>query len=325
MTHHRSITELLAAASSRTPIVGGDGKSGVPMERVEVDGVRYVLKHLSPGDDWIMRLTGDQGFRPWRLWASPEWERLPGSIDPAVVDMERAGDRLTVLMRDVGEWLVPDDTTVIARARHRRFLDHMAELHATFWGWTDDLGLLPLARRYSWFSPEAIAPELARPVPPVPVALAAEGWSRLAERAPAMAAVVRRLHADPAPLVSALERTPRTLVHGDWKLSNLGTAPDGRTILLDWANPGAAPPLYDLAHYVCLNVHRIPGPPDDAIAAYRASLESRGIATARWWDEQLELCLLGHMLLLGWNKALDSDDELAWWERRVLGAARRLG
>ncbi len=323
MTRDRPIARLLAAATRREPLAAADGKSGARLERIEANGARYVVKRVSLGDDWIMRLTGDRSFRPWQLWTSPMWRLLPASIDPAVVDMERTGDLLTIVLLDVGEWLVADDAAVTP-AQHRRFLDHMADLHAAFWGWTDDLGLLPLARRYTWFSPEAIAAELARPAPPVPVTLAAEGWARLAERAPAMSALVRRLHADPAPLVSALARTPQTLVHGDWKLANLGTAPGGRTILLDWANPGAAPALYDLAHYICLNAHRIPGPADDAIGEYRESLEARGIGTEGWWDEQLELSLLGQMLLLGWKKAVEGDDELSWWARRVAAAANRL-
>ena len=35
---------------------------------------------------------------------------------------------------------------------------------------------------------------------------------------------------DPSPLVAALETTPLTFVHGNWKLSNFGCTDDGRTV-----------------------------------------------------------------------------------------------
>ena len=46
-------------------------------------------------------------------------------------------------------------------------------------------------------------------------------------------------------------------------MGNLGRHPDGRTILLDWAFPGRAPPATDLAWYVALNVERLPQSKDD--------------------------------------------------------------
>jgi len=54
------------------------------------------------------------------------------------------------------------------------------------------------------------------------------------------------------------------------------------------------------------------------IGTYRDALEAEGVDTDPWWDRQLSLCLLGVMLLLGWEKALDDDDaERAWWAARV--------
>jgi hypothetical protein len=47
-------------------------------------------------------------------------------------------------------------------------------------------------------------------------------------------------------------------VAADWKMGNLGTHPDGRTILLDWAFPGAGPARWDLCRYLALNRARLP-------------------------------------------------------------------
>ena len=117
--------------------------------------------------------------------------------------------------------------------------------------------------------------------------LVGEGWPRLAEVAPAAAAVVTPLARDPGPLVEALEGTPQTFVHSNWKLDNLGTDAAGRTVVLDWEQPGRGAPLSDLAWYLAINCRRLPQGKQDAIAAYRRALEEYGISTEAWWDRQL--------------------------------------
>ena len=181
------------------------------------------------------------------------------------------------------------------------------------------------ADRPTFFGPQQGASERARGgTAPVPTQLVPEGWERFAERVPDAAAIVTDLLAEPSPLVMGLTATPQTLVHGDWKAGNLGSHPDGRTILLDWAIPGIAPGCLDLAWYVCLNRARLPGSKEAAIATYRDGLERHGVDTTDWWDRQLSLSLLGIMLILGWEKALAEADELGWWEQRVLEGVRWL-
>ena len=54
-------------------------------------------------------------------------------------------------------------------------------------------------------------------------------------------------------------------------------------------------------------------------------LEACGIDTEPWWDRQLALCLLGAMVLFGWEKALGGyDEELAWWETKIMPGAALL-
>ena len=48
-----AIDELLAGATERTPLVADDGKSGVPIERVVIDGQRYIAKHMEVAGDWL--------------------------------------------------------------------------------------------------------------------------------------------------------------------------------------------------------------------------------------------------------------------------------
>jgi len=64
----------------------------------------------------------------------------------------------------------------------------------------------------------------------------------------------------------------------------------GRTILLDWAFPGAAPACWDLCWYLALNRARLPEPKETVISRFRAALEHYGIDTGSWWQQQLDLC-----------------------------------
>jgi thiamine kinase-like enzyme len=138
-----------------------------------------------------------------------------------------------------------------------------------------------------------------------------------------LSGLARHVHDDPEVLTARLRRLPGTFVHGDWKMGNLGRLPDGRTILLDWTLPGTGPACWDLCWYLALNRARLPEPKEAVIARYRAELENHGIATSGWWQEQLDLCLIGTMATFGWEKALGDATELSWWEAAVIGAAAR--
>jgi hypothetical protein len=226
-----------------------------------------------------------------------------------------------VLLRDVSEHLLPAGAALSAR-QHNLFLDHMAAMHAAFWGWRDDVGLTPLATRYLMFSPAVALAEAALGSPAIVPKVMAEGWARLPEVSTPAADVLFPLLNDPTPLVAALESVPHTLVHGDWKAANLGSHPDGRTVLLDFGEvPGEASPIADLSWYLALNSDLLPETKDDALVTYRAALERHGVDTSGWWEGAVALELLGVMVQFGWEKALGSSHELAWWEARVLEGA----
>lgn len=323
-----SIDDLLAEVSSREPFLTSDSKSGSSFERVRYRGEPMVLKYISVDDDWIMRGTGDVDCRAARFLSSPMAGRLPASIDHATVavapTVSRHGHRgAALLLHDVAMLLVPPGDACIDIDQHSRFIDHMADVHATFWGSHDAIELMPVAHHYTFLTPAMAELESGRSrIDPVPRAVAA-GWRALDQVAPAVAPALRSLAQDPGPLVDALGTSPQTFVHGDWKLGNLGEHPDGRTVLLDWDRVGMAPATIDLALYLAVNCKRLPQSKEATIAAYRLALERRGVATAAWWDRQLSLALLGAALQLGWDKAGDPD-ELGWWQDRILEGTGRL-
>jgi hypothetical protein len=325
-----SIDELLEGVTAREPLDHSDSKSGSSLERVVIGGERLVLKHLHPDHDWTMRGFGDVGCRPVAVWTSGLLDAVPASIDHAVVGaaagLGRNGWGGALLLRDVSTSLIPPGDEPIPMAVHRQILDHLAELSATFWEATSGLPeLLSLECRWSAFGPGWLEAEEGLGWPDEVPVIAARGWARLAERAPAdVLDAVTALRADLDPLVRAARATPQTFLHGDWKLGNLGARPDGRTVLLDWTYPGVGPVAHDLGWYLAINAARLPEPKEDAIDALAASLRAHGVPTDGWWEQQLHLCLLGTLVQFGWEKALGADEELAWWCERAREGLRWL-
>jgi hypothetical protein len=324
-----SVDELLRGATDRVGVRTSDAKSGASFERLLVDGRRCFLKVLSADDDWIMRVTGNTSHWELTVWRAGLYHRTPDVIDHAMIGMALDGSgssaRLAMLMYDYSDDLVPPGDAPLPLHQHLTFLDHLAAMHAAFAGWRDTLGLCEMARRLLFFAPATIEQELRVAEVPGPIAVAAQGWRRLPERAPRLDALVKALHADPQPLVDALAATPATFVAGDWKLGNLGSTVDGRTVLLDWAYPGEAPPCWELAWYLALNRARLPQTKEDTIVAYRAALDRHGMDTGGWFERQLGLSLAAMTATFAWEKAVGDDDELVWWERAALDGVRWLG
>jgi hypothetical protein len=314
-----SVEELLAGARR----IGGhrpdDARSSASFERVEVDGERCLVKYVHPERDFTMRVSGDIGCRPRRVWAAGLMDSAPKLIDHATLGAApwgRNGWGVALLMRDVGDHLVPIGDDPVSEAQHLAFLDAIAGLAGALWGWQDDLELLPHRLRWAWFGRSQLAGEAALGWPESVPRLAAQGWEQFATRAPAdVVAVVEALRQDPTALSDALLETPQTFLHGDWKYGNLGLGADGRVILIDWAYPGQGPVAHEVVWYLALNRARLPvgHTKQTTIDDLRTALVRRGVATEGWWERQLSLCLLGGLVQFGWEKALGDGNELGWW------------
>lgn len=331
----------------REPLVTVDGLSEVPMERIVTagsDGMRsFVLKRFAYASDWVMRVTGDTQGRAAQVWISGLLDQLPTCIEHAVVACAHDGEGWAVLMRDVGDTLVPPGDTPITAGEQERFLAHMAAMQAAFWEqrqWDHPgLGLCSLRQRYAGFAPATMrrADVRAYAMPQ----MAIRGWELLEDAVtPKVAAIVRALLNNPDPLCTALRAYPQTVIHGDWKLGNLGLTegrPEQQTVVLDWALVGVAPPAVDLGWYLAVNSARLPASREETIETFVSCL--RDVLGDRfepsWWEPQLDLALLGAFVQLGWPKILGAlqgepgvrereQDEVCWWSERVLRGARHL-
>lgn len=321
-----SVDELLAGASDRT-VLEAPGKSGAVLERVRIGDRPYVVKYLDHERDWSLRAAGVPGSPTVALWRRGILHALPEVLRQPILAVahDRARPSLSaLLMEDVGPWLVPAVDDPITVEQNETFLDHLAALHAAFLGTPLDIDVVAPADRYQELSPRMAAAEAALGSDHLVPRLVGEGWPLLETVAPRAAAVVVPLVREPAPLLAALERTPQTFVHGNWKLDNLGTDDAGRTILLDWETPGRGAGTADLAWYLAINCRRLPVAKEECAEIYRAGLARRGVDSDPWWEEQLALGLLGALVQFGWEKALGGyDDELAWWEEQAVRAADR--
>lgn len=346
-THLGHIAGRRVERIAHEPLASVDGLSEVSLERIVAsgpDGTRsFVLKRFAPASDWVMRATGDTHGRAAQVWLSGLLDHVPASIEHAMVACACDGAGWALLMRDVGDTLVPPGDTPISTGAQEHFLAHMAAMHATFWGqqrWDRPrLGLCSLRQRYSALAPATMRrPDISAFAVPH---MAILGWELLEDAvAPGVASIVRALLDDPAPLCAALRAYPQTIVHGDWKLGNLGLTaggPERRTMLLDWAMVGAAPPAVDLAWYLAVNSARLPVTREATIETF-----ARGLRDAlgdcfeqSWWEPQLDLALLGAFVQLGWSKVFGAlrgeprvrereQDEVRWWAERALRGARRL-
>jgi hypothetical protein len=314
-----SVDDLLAGARRIGEHRPDDARSGALFERVEVDGEPCIIKYVHPEHDFTMRVSGDVGCRPRRIWQSGMMDVAPDIIDHATIGAApwgRNGWGVALLMRDVSSQLVQVGDEPVPEEHHLRFIDHCVSMAARLWGWHDELELLPHRLRWEWFGPEQLNGERELGFPePVPK-IAFEGWQRFAARAPAeLCGVIGELRRDATPLSEAVLTTPQTFLHGDWKFGNLGAGDDGRTILLDWAYPGEGPICHELAWYLALNRARLPvgHSKESTIEAFEAALHRQGIATGGWFERQLGLCLLGAVVQFGWEKAFGDDAEFGWW------------
>src|SRR5262249_20104001 len=115
------------------------------------------------------------------MWRRGLLRALPPEIDHAIVGAAHDPDTgvVSLLMHDVGEWLVPAGNGPLDAAAHRGFLDHMAAMHVTFWDFDPVDGLLDPGARYTALVPATGEREAAAGgTDPVPRALAG-GWAAL--------------------------------------------------------------------------------------------------------------------------------------------------
>lgn len=336
-----------------------DGWSGAALTRLRGgDADRYVLKRDSVARDWIARATNDGPMlrEAWLAAHAPSLNQMfSGRVRASYLGVGRAGDEFGILMPDLSGVLF-DWGERISVSELDRVVGGIAALHVGFWdigrGFsrvfdTDDPDRgpwCPLLERITLISRAAL--ERPGPARDAVATRLLPGWDAFDRHGSAAArAVIATLGDRPEPLIDALGRQPRALIHGDLKLANVGIAADGVTIeTVDWQMVSFAPVAVELGWFLVANVACLPLPPDDVLARYRSCLASMSDAhedqriLGDWEFDQdgYDAAILVGLLLRGWRKGLDVEagitlasglsaaDDLAWWCERAVEAADRI-
>lgn len=318
-----------------------DGWSGAQLTLLRRGADRFVLKRTSWATDWIARATRDHSLR--EAFVATGQLPLPDAAVAPYLGAAADGNAAAMLMPDLSgrlfSWERPGEGTAVTPDRLDTVLRAIARLHATRppvaapgptgWPWT------PLRERV-----ELLTRAAARRYAGAGLAVGTrflEGWDAFDGLAPPAARdLIGGLSADSGPLVTALERLPPALLHGDLKLANVAVLDDERVALIDWQMVSVAPVAVELGWLLVSNAPILPIGPDEVLARYRAAAGDAGVELGDW-DAQGDLASVVGLLLRGWRKGLDAvagetlasgetaaDDLADWCARAVEAAGRRL-
>jgi hypothetical protein len=308
--------ELVRDAVERVVISGHEGKSGAGLERVRLaDGRALIIKRIEPRSDFTVEATGGMPGREILLWRAGVLDRLPDGVGHALVDAWVEDEATVLVMRDLGDTMLSWNHRLDAGLA-LWVMQRTAALHRAYLGAAPP-DVVPLQQALALFAPATVRPLAERGIELMRLVL--RGWELFEEVVPAdVADSVFGLLDDVTPLRRALETGPVTMTHGD--LATVNMAIEGDTlVLIDWAMPTAAPGALDVARFIAGCASVVDLSREDLLAAYR---DAAGPA----YDERCQrLALLGGILWLGWNKALDAVEhpdaetrareraDLDWW------------
>jgi hypothetical protein len=319
-----------------------DGWSGAQLTLLRRDAERFVLNRTSWATDWIARATRDHSLR--EAFVATGQLPLPDTVVAPYLGAAADANAAAMLMPDLSgrlfSWERPGEGAAVTPDALNTVLRATARLHAsappasapgpgTGWPWT------PLRERL-----ELLTRTAARRYAGAGLAVGSrflEGWDAFDRLAPPAARdLIGGLSTDSAPLVTALERLPSALLHGDLKLANVAVLDDERVALIDWQMVTVAPVAVELGWLLVSNAPILPIGPDEVLARYRAAAGDAGLELGDW-DSQVDLASVIGLLLRGWRKGLDAlaggtlasgetaaDDLADWCARAVEAAGRRL-
>lgn len=247
-----------------------------------------------------------------------ELDALTSAHSPQTLISAIQGDNFLILMEDMAGYRVGDQAAGADLTDSQAMIDELAKLHAAFWNQVDDLDWVPhIANSYHAANMDA---------------LAKTGWPNMvklfaAHIDPAVAAKGDAFMAALPQLQNAMDASPITLLHGDFRMENVffGTARQHRPVaLIDWQGPLLGKGVVDVAlmlgQSTRVEVRR---------AHQRALVESyarqlgelgvEGYGSERAWDDCQLALLYNWVYVAVVAGALDASNEraFAWMSQMV--------
>lgn len=242
------MTVSLADVRSRDPFTVGPLASGSNFEQaVMEDGRRVILKHLPAEGDWLTRFSGGEG-RARSLWEGGVLDQVAVHADHAVIDVVEEDEHDVVVMHDIGASLLPGRTRLAPRAIDD-LLRGLAHIHRD-WEGSAPPGLCSPADRHRIAAPAFHRSDIG-PNPCPFRSIMFRGWEQFGELAPAdVVDAVFAVLDDVDALGRQLDAAaPATLLHGDFKLGNVGLRGD-RLVAIDWGElTGTGPAAIDVVWF----------------------------------------------------------------------------
>jgi hypothetical protein len=98
-----------------------DKHAGSPFERAVIDGRPYVVKHIGYDLDRLARALGGRDCFALTMWRTGLLHALPSAVDQATIGVayDAATGHVSMLMHDIGRWIVPAGSDAVPLAMHR--------------------------------------------------------------------------------------------------------------------------------------------------------------------------------------------------------------
>jgi hypothetical protein len=300
------------------------------------DGTRHKLrlKRTHLGEDWLARLSreeppGREASLLGEAALTPVWDAFARAHLAYAVE----GSEIGLLMEDHSEGILPDVREPIGASHEEALLLAIASLHARFW--ESPALSLPWLSRPEWtldvLGPHQAGDEMALRGAPQSIREGVpSGWRDALALLPAD--VASKLTKPGEQLWLEWSDLPKTLIHGDTKVSNFAFLPDGRVAAFDWTRVGAAPATLDLGWYLAVNSTRLARGKEELLARYRELLEARLNRTLdeSLWVRMVDAGIVSGARMLLWSKALGLREDTpfrredwAWWVARLTRWSRR--
>ena len=220
-----------------SPLPQNDGRSGSELSRVRTSAnTSFVLKQFTANEDWFLHSTRDRLCRSVTLYEYGLLDQLEPLVQHAIIGCVREENQCAILMSDISEGLLSTHTA-ISPLNIETALDVLSHIHSEYWESEElsspELGLCDAQDFIGCMLPTTPAkyPHLSGWIPNA----LETGWTILKDELDQNTfSSLEQLVNNPVPLYTALEKYPSTLVHGDYKVSNMSYATDGDLVVFDW-------------------------------------------------------------------------------------------
>lgn len=273
------------------------GASNSQFHWIVTDNQRFLLKHTRRMAGWLANGTDDAQCRALRLWQYGILDHLQPGIEHATTAACYADNSYALLMQDVSTDITPYGRKLTIR-ESKTLLSAIAHLHASHWN-SNSLRDCAVGLMDSQTMIEAFWPN--NRVQNTEDNLWLESWWELLFDYvdTDVCNAIQELMRDPKSLYTQLANYPMTLVHGDFRPSNIGiNSESGQVIALDWQLSGFASPFIDLHWFLTMFE---PSSPFDCIEYYRQQLAKKleDPINNDQWQAMIEIGFLASILRIG--------------------------